>query len=418
MKRMETILAKVYDNDSLRQTVVPLFIGNPGMGKTKIIEKFAKERGAKLVELITSQMSPFEISGIAMPDKDTKKMTYFNFDKLEELKDGDILFFDELLNGNPVVLNACLTILEQRRFISGKELPNVMIIAAANPQGMVPLTPQIKERFLWYNVVFDPEMWQDYMHKKYEMPKIISGRLCETIQSEEFRNNNFYTPRSIDKAVNMIKLDCPTPYADVVNEILSETINNRSLDREIKINDEITLKPLESIEWVNVLKGETASIDSSLRLEPLKKKYEIFITGYEKGSKGKAVEYIREIKHLSRANAKYTLESIEEKSVKMSIGERSERYMEALEKTLPSVGIKYEVKELHVESLTLTVDNSYNMDKSLLISYLKSSLAFTNKELEEFVSKSSWRIASSKNIKYLELIKSDLYNLGIKANIN
>ena len=45
-----------------------------------------------------------------MPDKDTKKMTYFNFDKLENLKDGDILFFDELLNGNPVVLNACLTL--------------------------------------------------------------------------------------------------------------------------------------------------------------------------------------------------------------------------------------------------------------------------------------------------------------------
>ena len=36
-------------------------------------------------------MSPFEISGIAMPDKESKKMTYYNFDKLENLKDGDIL---------------------------------------------------------------------------------------------------------------------------------------------------------------------------------------------------------------------------------------------------------------------------------------------------------------------------------------
>lgn len=40
-----------------------------------------------------------------------------------------------------------------------------MIVAAANPQGMAPLTPQIKERFLWYNVVFDPTMWKEYMFK-------------------------------------------------------------------------------------------------------------------------------------------------------------------------------------------------------------------------------------------------------------
>ena len=43
-------------------------------------------------------MSPFEISGIAMPDKDLKKMIYYNFDKLENLKDGDILT-QRYLNG-------------------------------------------------------------------------------------------------------------------------------------------------------------------------------------------------------------------------------------------------------------------------------------------------------------------------------
>lgn len=31
-----------------------------------MIEEFAKEKGVQLIELITSQMSPFEISGIAM----------------------------------------------------------------------------------------------------------------------------------------------------------------------------------------------------------------------------------------------------------------------------------------------------------------------------------------------------------------
>jgi hypothetical protein len=254
MKRIEEVLAKVYDNKELRSSIVPLFIGNPGLGKTKIIEKFAKERGAKLVELITSQMSPFEISGIAMPDKETKKMTYYNFDKLETLKNGDILFFDELLNGNPVVLNACLTILEQRRLISGKALPNIMIIAAANPQGMVPITPQIKERFLWYNVGFSRTMWKEYMRKKYSMPKEVSDPLCDLIHAETFISNNFNTPRSLDKAVSMIATDCPTPYTDILEPSLNMNISNTFKKRRVRINKKSFLNPGESIKYIDFLK--------------------------------------------------------------------------------------------------------------------------------------------------------------------
>ena len=202
MKRIEEILERTYEDKELRKSIVPLFIGNPGLGKTVLIEKFAKRKGATLVELITSQMSPFEISGIAMPDKDSKKMTYYNFDKLESLKDGDILFFDELLNGNPTVLNACLTMLEQRKFISGAPLPDIMIIAAANPQGMVPLTPQIKERFVWYDVKFYKDMWINYMIEKYAITKTIGNKLSSLIVNEKFTTNNFNTPRSIDKAIN------------------------------------------------------------------------------------------------------------------------------------------------------------------------------------------------------------------------
>lgn len=253
MKKVKEILEKVYTDDELRQSIVPLFIGNPGLGKTVLIEEFAKEKGVKLVELITSQMSPFEISGIAMPDKESKKMTYFNFDKLENLKDGDILFFDELLNGNPNVLNACLTILEQRRFISGKPLPNIMIVAAANPQGMTPLTPQIKERFLWYDVKFDKNMWKDYMKKKYGITDSIGNKLANLIMNEQFTTNNFKTPRSIDKAVNMILKKVETPYKTELDIILSELVTNK-LDQPIKLKGRKTLKPNESMPWVELIR--------------------------------------------------------------------------------------------------------------------------------------------------------------------
>jgi len=252
MKKMKEVLEKVYESPELRKSIVPLFIGNPGLGKTVIISEFAKAKGANLVELITSQMSPFEISGIAMPDKETKKMTYYNFDKLEDLKDGDILFFDELLNGNPIVLNACLTILEQRRFISGVPLPDVMIIAAANPQGMAPITPQIKERFIWYDVKFDVWMWKAYMKGKYAMHAPMAAKLCHLIKEEDFKGSNFISPRSVDKAVNMMIHDVPTPYEVAVKTILSELIENK-LDEPIKLSEDRELAKNEVIPWIELM---------------------------------------------------------------------------------------------------------------------------------------------------------------------
>jgi len=253
MIKIKEILEKVYNNESLRKSIVPLFIGDPGLGKTVLIQDFAKEKDVKLVELITSQMSPFEISGIAMPDKDIKKMVYYNFDKLENLVDGDILFFDELLNGNPVVLNACLTILEQRKYISGKNLPNIMIVAAANPQGMSPLTPQIKERFVWYNVKFDRNMWMKYMINKYQISTNIGNKLCSLISEENFISNNFNTPRSIDKAVNMIIHEVPTPYNKIITPILLEMIKN-PFEQEINLPNGTVLAPNEMISWLDLIK--------------------------------------------------------------------------------------------------------------------------------------------------------------------
>ena len=180
-------------------------------------------------------------------------MTYFNFDKLENLQDGDILFFDELLNGNPVVLNACLTILEQRRFISGKPLPNIMIVAAANPQGMAPLTPQIKERFLWYDVKFSSEMWADYMFKKYGLVKPITNKLSTLISNESFNGNNFFTPRSIDKAVNMIIHGVPTYYENTIKPILETLIENKT-NKNVILTDGKEMVPNEQMSWLQLIR--------------------------------------------------------------------------------------------------------------------------------------------------------------------
>lgn len=254
MKQMKKILEKVYTNTNLRKRIVPLFIGDPGIGKSRIIREFANEKKVNLVPFVVSQRNPFEISGLAMPDKDSKRMSYWDFDTLLEMKDGDILFFDEVLNGNPTVLNACLTILEEREMISGKKLPDIMIIAAANPQGMIPLTPQIKERFVWYDVKFDDTGWQKNMAEKYLMPYNISKLLINLIKNEDFTSGyNYNTGRSIDKAVEMIIYDAPTPYSQVLLPILKTHITN-ILEKDVELENGKILVPNEMISYLELIK--------------------------------------------------------------------------------------------------------------------------------------------------------------------
>lgn len=262
MKNIKAILAKVYDNSELRKTSIPLFMGNPGVAKTTQIEEFAKERNAHLVTLITSQLSPMEVSGLIMPNKNARTIEYYDSELLLSLKDNSILFLDEVLNGSPLVLSAMLTLLTSRVMISGKPLPNIMIVAAANPQGAVPLSPQIKERFIYYDVKFDSFMWTEYMKEKYMITNNIANKLCNLIKNETFSSHNFHTPRSIDKAVSMIILECPTPYEATIKPILTEMLPN-PLTEAVDLGEGKLLEPTEMISWLNLIKLQRKQAESN-----------------------------------------------------------------------------------------------------------------------------------------------------------
>lgn len=268
MNKIRNVLEKIYNDRDLRKTCIPLFLGNPGLGKTKIIEQFANEKGVQLLEVIASQLMPHEISGIAIPNQETKLMSYFDFDRFLTLKDGDILFFDELLNANPMVLNACLTLLENRRMISGKPLANIMIVAAANKQGATILTPQIKERFIFYDVKFHDKLWAEYMYKKYNIIDECLVDLVTLIKNENFENSrvNYFTPRSIDKAISMMIREVETPYEKDLNPILNKLMTNTS-PKNLKIGDLEWLKD-EKISWLTFARATHKANDVIIESEP------------------------------------------------------------------------------------------------------------------------------------------------------
>ena len=183
----------------MRDEIVICFLGAPGIGKTQQIYQFAERKGAKVVEIIASQILPNEVSGITMPVDSSHSMEIYDHARLASLEDGDILFFDELLQASPQVLSACLTLIQERRMMSGKKLPDIMIIAAANETSSPKMIPAaIRQRFMFTRISFNENKWRVYMRDTYgiEVPNIVSSEI-------HFNDVdwNMMTPRTLTKLI-------------------------------------------------------------------------------------------------------------------------------------------------------------------------------------------------------------------------
>lgn len=160
----ESIVKLIEAADKMRSEIVLCLMGAPGIGKTEAVELFAQRHDRKIVHMIASQILPTEVSGITMPDSKTESMKVYDHARLASMKDGDILFLDELLKGQQQVLNACLTLIQERRLMSGRKLPDILIIAAANPLASVAQLPiEIRQRFMFVDVEWSQKSWVDYM---------------------------------------------------------------------------------------------------------------------------------------------------------------------------------------------------------------------------------------------------------------
>nr|UVX52295.1 MAG: DnaA protein [Bacteriophage sp.] len=217
---------EMIDKDDVRDQIVPCFMGCPGIGKTHEIERYAKDRDKKVVHIIASQILPSEVSGITMPDKEAGGMTVYDHVRLSSLKDGDILFFDELLQGQQQVLSACLTLIQERRLMSDRPLPDVMIVAAANPLANPNQLPAaIRDRFLFIGMEFDFAEWKQYMKDSQDI--IIEDSMQNEIDASDTNVTgwNAQTPRTVTKLCKFITNNIDDE--DLERFLLDAQINSR-----------------------------------------------------------------------------------------------------------------------------------------------------------------------------------------------
>lgn len=227
---VQPILQTMYNH---RSEMVPCFIGDPGIGKTQGLYEFAEEKGVNVVTFILSNTVPSEVSGIRMPDKESKRMEVFDDMRMASLQDGDILFLDEILEAPPMLWSACLTLIQDRIMASGRKLPDVMIVAASNKVASPTIIPaSVRNRFQFIQLEFDAFHWRKWFIKKHGVdPKTLVK--CIEGDSDQY---NIFTPREAEKLYTWLedKQDLDTK-KQVITHMFDANITKLLIDLVCKV---------------------------------------------------------------------------------------------------------------------------------------------------------------------------------------
>ena len=242
---VKVVLEQMYD---LRSELVPCFIGDPGIGKTQGVYEFAKEKGVNVVTFILSNTVPSEVSGIRMPDKESKKMEVFDDLRMASLEDGDILFLDEILEAPPQLWSACLTLIQDRIMASGRKLPDVFIVAASNPVVSPSIIPaSTRDRFMFIELSFDFDTWCSWFKRTRHVkpPTDLRYHFARNIDG----TYNIMTPRKFTKLFDWYKLGLSVTKETVVTSMFDHNIHRileNMVDMKPDAHDQIA-KCIESL---------------------------------------------------------------------------------------------------------------------------------------------------------------------------
>ncbi len=127
-----------------------MIFGHPGIGKSRLIQDYAKEKNLPLKDIRASYLDPTDIGGIPVPDLAANVAKFLSPDFLPKYP--AIIFFDEINQAPPLVQSALYQISLDRR-IRDFILPDtVQVIAAGNlPEDsnlVYELPPPLEARFI------------------------------------------------------------------------------------------------------------------------------------------------------------------------------------------------------------------------------------------------------------------------------
>ena len=219
----------------LKAGLTPLLLGQPGIGKSTIMKKVAKDFNLELIDLRLAQCEPTDVLGFPNLNRDTNRASYMPMDtfplKGDEVpkgKNGWLLFLDELPNASTAVQVAAYRLILDREVGQHPLHEAVYIVAAGNREQddcfVEPMPSALKSRMVHLELEMNPGEWLDYAIKEgydYRVTSYIGFNKhhlhSDYVDSEE---PTYASPRTWEFVSKLIK-----GKTDISNPIMRQILN-------------------------------------------------------------------------------------------------------------------------------------------------------------------------------------------------
>jgi len=200
---------------SLIDRKLPVFIwGAPGIGKSSIVKKIAKDKELEFIDLRLSLLDPTDLKGIPFFNAETKEGVWAKPSFLPSIEGSKgILFLDEINTAPPAVQASAYQLILDRR-VGEYELPEGWsIIAAGNREtdrGVVyKMPPPLANRFVHFEMEVDFNDWKAWAYSAKIDASIIGYLAYDKSMLFTFdatsNEKSFATPRSWEYVDSIVK---------------------------------------------------------------------------------------------------------------------------------------------------------------------------------------------------------------------
>lgn len=210
---LQQILPVIYEEKS-----PTILWGDPGIGKSSIVNNFCSENNLQLIDCRLSQLSPEDLRGLPYFNHKQKTTTWYTPEFLPTTGKG-ILFLDELPQADHRLQSAAFQLILDRRIGDYHLPPGWGVVAAGNYKNddtLFEFSPALNDRFTHLLIQSDAKDWIKWAEKNQLDKRVITfiklrpeflnshGSLIEKSEDEFIINP---TPRSWEAVSNILKYE-------------------------------------------------------------------------------------------------------------------------------------------------------------------------------------------------------------------
>lgn len=223
---------------SMIEAKIPTFIwGNPGVGKSSIVNQISKDKNMQFIDLRLSLLDPTDLRGIPFFDATNKKAVWAKPEFLpnSNSKEHGVLFLDEINSAPPTIQAAAYQLILDRK-IGEYTLPiNYAIVAAGNyesDRGVTYRMPTpLANRFVHLDFDLDFNEWKNWAYCEKIDKRVISflSYKPQNLFTFDAKSNkkSFATPRSWSYVNDILNSNLEVT---LLKDVISGAIGKESAD--------------------------------------------------------------------------------------------------------------------------------------------------------------------------------------------